>query len=231
MKQKIYSVANILSIGLILCGIYIFLFIHPFIYSYIGIIEQGKTNTRNIKWDKLAVQYSIFKPQKKFTINSAIPGLILNKEYDTAINYFKQLENLGLANDKNYYLASFAYEQTKDYENALKYAKKSNDKLRETRVYIKMKDFDNAQKLVDDLSKEKPLKPRIYLYQAELYMGQNKWKEANITIDKFLKINPKSVEALQDKARISRRLGNLKAYRKYMKISRLIEIKLGNRIN
>ncbi len=231
MKKNIFKPANVLSICMILLGIFVFLFIHPFIYSYIGIIEQGKTNVRNTKWDKLAVKYSIFKKQKKFTINSAIPSLILSEEYDTAIEYFQKLEDLNIANERNYYFASFAYEHKKDYDNALKYAKKSGDKFREAKVYIKMKDFNNAEQILNTLSKESPIKPRVYLYQAELKMGQKKWQEANISINKFLKINPNSKEALKVKAEVSKQLGNTKDYQKYTNKIKNIETKIENRIN
>lgn len=231
MKKNIFKPANILSISLILLGVFVFLFIHPFIYSYIGIIEQGKTNVRNTKWDKLAVKYSIFKKQKKFTINAAIPSLILSEEYDNAIEYFHKLEEMNIANARNYYFASFAYEQKEDFNNALKYAKKSGDKFREVKVYIKMKDFKNAERILNELSKETPIKPRVYLYQAELKMGQKDWKDANIYIDKFLKINQNSKEAIKDKVEISQQLGNTKDYQKYINKLKDIETKLENRIN
>lgn len=231
MKQRIFTTANILSVTLIILGIFVFLFIHPFIYSYIGIIEQGKTNIRNTKWDKLAVKYSIFKKQKKFTINAAMPSLILSKEYSTAVEYLKKLEDMDIATARNYYFASYASEQLKDYNKALEYAKKSNDQFREAKVYIKMKNFNNAQNVLDNLAKEKPVKPRVYLYDAELKMAQNKWPEANTSINKFLKINPNSKEALQDKAEISKQLGNMKDYNNCINKLKNIETKLENRIN
>ena len=228
--KKCSKTATIISIGLIAFGIFMFFVILPFLYLYIGIIEEGKTGIKNLKWNKLAVKYAIMTPQKEFAINSALPSLILSKDFDTTITYVKELEKLNKANDMHYYFASFALMKKQEYQQSLEYAKKSNNKGMITRAYLNLGEIKKAEQILNDLKKEKPYPTRAHMYKAEIEMSKGNYKLANSEIDKMLKSYPKSLEALQDKAKISKKLGNIKEYKKAIKQIKEIELRQSNRI-
>lgn len=229
--QKGSKLAAVISTGMILSGIFMFLLIHPYIYIYTGIIEENNTNIRNTKWDRLAVKYSLFKFQKNYTLENAIPGLILTKDFDTALEYLKELEANGFSDNTNKYLMSYVYMKTGDYVNALKYAKESGNKFQTARIYIKMKDIKNAEILINEFLKENPVKPNTYVYKAEIEMAKDNWKTANIYIDKMLKINPNHMEALSDKALITRKLGLAKEHKKCINKIKLLELRTEERVD
>lgn len=228
--KKGSKVAVAISICLIALGIFMFFLILPFLYLYIGIIEEGKTGVRNTKWSKLAVKYSILNPQKEFAINSALPSLILTKDFDTTIKYIQKLEKIGRARDMHYYFAAFAYLHQQNYQEALKYAVKSNNKGLIARSYIKMNDITNAQKTIDEMKKETPVSPKINMYTAEVEMAKENWKKADTEIDKMLKQYPKSLEAMKDKAEISKKLGDIKTQKIFEEKIKQIELKHNKRI-
>lgn len=210
--KKENKFAVIISYGMICLGVFIIIWMLPFLYMYIGMIEYGKTNVQNLKWDRLAVKYSLFKSQKLQTIPSAVTAFSLAEDYDTVIDYSKKLEHLNALTSADKYFLSKAYMEKGDYENALKYA---SNKTQELQIYIKMKDIKKAQAIIKQLLAEKNVKHGIYLYKAEVEIEMNNWHDANISIDKLLEINPMHLEAMKVKAKILKHFGKLKEYKVY----------------
>ena len=56
-------------------------------------------------------------------------------------------------------------------------------------------------------------------------MGEKKWKEAEISINKVLKFAPNNLDVLKDKVVISKQLGKTTDYKKYSKRVKEIEYK------
>lgn len=227
-KDKIITTA--LATGLIAFGIFIFLWILPFLYVYIGIVEQGETNIHDTKWDKLAIKYSIFYPQKIYTIEAAFPSLIIAKDYENAIKYYKILEELNAQTPATTYLVTYAYIQIGDFENALYYAKQENDLRHLAKIYILMKDYKNAQNIVDKMLDTTSPKPQSYLYKAELESRKGNYKIAKINIDKAIESMQNSIDAWQTKANIEKKLGNKKEYKRAIHKIKEIEFKTNERI-
>lgn len=228
--RKTSKIATAISVGMIVFGIFMFLIIHPFIYIYIGIIEQAKTTTHHTKWDKLAVKYSIFSFQKKYTMDYALSSLILTEDYDTALDYIHKLEKLKKSDVAHKYFASYAYLQKQDFKNALKYAKWCNSENQLAKIYIKTRDIKNAQKIVDKMLNKKNISPNSYVYKSELEMLKGNWHEADKYADKVLKINPKHREALKDKIQISKHFNRLSDVKKYEKTLKQLELKYSERV-
>ena len=224
--KKDSKIAVFISGCMILSGILMFLYILPFLYIWASFCE---TETQD-KLDsmKKSVNTSIFEFQKVYTMNSALASLVLTKDYYTVIAYYKDLEKLGAVDEGNTYLAVYSYIQTGEYNNALKYAQMFGNKGQLAQIYIKIKDFKKAKILVNEMLNQKPVKTRVYRYKAEIEMGENNWKEAYNSINKALKFAPNSVEALQDKVRISKHLGYKNEYKKSLNKLKLIELKRGN---
>lgn len=222
--------AAAISAGMIILGIFLFIWMLPFLYMYIGIIEQGKTNAKNTKWDKLAVKYSVFKGQKVHTIPSAILTFSLTKDYDTVIEYSKELEQIGEFQKSDAYFLTKAYIEKGDYDNALKYAKLGSNKLQEVQIYIKSKDFAKAKTLVNDMLSKTPVKPTVYLYKSEIEVSENNLKDALCSVDKLLAINPSHMEALRLKAKILKHSGKTNEYKQYQQKIREREAAFRNRV-
>lgn len=211
---------------MIIAGILMFLYVLPFLYIWASFGESENQNKLDLM--KKSVTFSIFKFQKIYTMNSALASLVLTKDYYTVIGYYKELEKLDAVDEGNTYLAVYSYIQTGEYDNALKYSQLFGNKGQQAQIYIKMKDFKKAKILVNEMLNQTPVKPKVYRYKAEIEMGENKWKEANLSIDKALKYSPNSMEALQDKVRISKHLGYKEEYKKNLNKLKLLELKRGN---
>lgn len=205
--------AILIAAGMIALGIFLVIWALPFLYMYIGILEESKSGVINTHWDKLAVKYSIFNAQKRQTIPSAILSFSLAKDYDSVIEYSKKLEELGEMPGAGNYSISKAYMEKGEYQNALKYA---SYKTQELQIYIKMKDIEKSQEIVNQLLAEKPVKPVTYLYKAEVEILQNNWRDADVYVDKLLAINPQHIDALKVKAKILKHFGRMNEYEKYM---------------
>ena len=227
-KERLLTTA--LATGLIAFGIFIFLWILPFLYVYIGIVEQGETNIHDTKWDKFAIKYSIFYPQKVYTIEAAFPSLILSKDYENAIKYYKILEDLNAQTPATTYLVTYAYIQIGDFENALYYAKLENDLRHLAKIYILMKDYKNAQNIVNKMLNSPSPKPQSYLYKAELESRKGNYKIAKTNIDKAIESMQNSIDAWQVKANIEKKLGNKREYKHAIYKIKEIEFKTNERI-
>ncbi len=210
--RKENKFAVIIASGMICLGVFMVIWMLPFLYMYIGMIEYGKTHVQNLKWDRLAVKYSLLKSQKLQTIPSAVTSFSLAEDYDTVIEYSKELEDLSELSGADKYFLSKAYIEKGDYENALKYA---SNKTQEAQIYIKMKNIEKAQGIVEQMLAEKPVKPVVYLYKAETEIETNNWHEADVSIDKLLKVNPLHLEALKVKAKILKHFGRMSEYKIY----------------
>lgn len=219
MKKK-NSIAVTIASCMIAAGLFLAVWILPFLYIFIADIEHGQSHVRNLKWDKLAVKYSIFKSQKTYTFPIAIMSFNMAKDYDSVIEYSKELERIGALTDADKYFISKAYLEKDDYENALKYAA---DKPQQIRVYIKMNDLPKAKALINVLLNEKPIQPNTYLYKSEIELASGNWKEADIWVDKILEINPKHLQALKIKAKILKHFGKNSEYELYMQKIKKIE--------
>lgn len=228
--SKDSKIATALAAGLIAFGVLVFLWILPFLYVYIGMVEQGQTGTHNTKWDKLAVEFSLFYPQKVYTIEAALPGLLESKDYCSVIKYYKRLEKINAQTPATTYLATYAYIQDGDFENALYYAKKENNLKHLAKIYILTKDYKNAQIVVDKMLAEESPKPQSYLYKAELESRRGNYKVAKAYIDRAIIRMPRSVDALQVKANIEKKLGNKKEYKRIIAKIKELEIKNNERI-
>lgn len=228
--RKYSKPAAVISIGMILFAIFLFLWVHPFLYIFISMKSLSTSNVKHMKWEKLAVKYSIFKAQKKYTMTYSIPSLMLAGEYDSVVKYVKELEKLNAASNAEMYFASFAYMQKEDFENALEYAKKANTKMQLANVYIKMRNIKNAEPLVNELLNQKPVKPAVNVYKAELEILKGNWKTAEIYTDKMLKINPRHKEALECKIKILEHFGKTSQANSYKKKLQIIELKYKQRI-
>jgi len=220
MKKEsnfIFIIASVIICAVILLIIWAL----PFLYMYIGLFDEGKTGAHNLKWDKLAVKYSIFKNQKIHTIPAAVTLFSLARDYDTVIEYSKELERIGELTNADKFFISNAYMKKGDYPNSLKYATNKYQKLSN---YIYMGEIEKAQIIVDQLLTENPVKPTTYLYKSEIEIETNNWHDAEIWIDKLLKINPQHLEALKVKAKILKHFVRTDEYKIY-------EQKIQNREN
>ncbi len=209
------KLATTISIAMIAFGIFMFLLIHPFLYIYIGLIEQGKTNVHNTKWDKLAVKYSIFKAQKIYTIESALAGLYISKDYETAIAYINELERLNLDDDLHRSLASYIYFKKGDMAKSLEYAKASDNKKQMAKIYIATNDIKNAEILVNELLKDTPITVTTMLRKAELEIAKGNWTIADSYIDKALKVSSNNRDVMRTKIKILNHYGKFQESKKY----------------
>ncbi len=224
--KKDSKVAITISSILITFAILLFIWILPFLYVWIS-FEIPDKNTQ-INYLKKAVKYSIFPVQKVYTIESIMPSLVLTGQYEQAIKYYIEYEKSdtnSLIRDAIKHLAAYAYLHTDNYAEALKIAKETNNKTLQAQVYIKIRDFETAKTIVNELLKENPERLMNYRYVAEIQMGENKWKEAEVSINKVINFAPNNIEVLKDKAEISKQLGKTNDYKKYSKKIKEIEYK------
>lgn len=221
--SKIASVLSILLIGL---GILIFLDILPFLFVWASLVATN--NDDMILLQEKSIKTSVFKFQKIYTRNSALSSLYLMKEYDKVIEYFKELEDMNAVEPMNTTLAIMSYINVGDYNNALKYAKESNNKSLLAKVYIKTKDFDKAKPIVDDLLAQKKSSLPALLYKSEILIHENKIKDAEICIDKILKINPNYIDALYIKAKILNKYGKGDEAKRYTSRAKVLEMRRSN---
>ena len=144
------------------------------------------------------------------------------KDYDSVIEYSKELERIATLTNGDKYFLSKAYLEKGDYKNALKYA---SDEHQQIRVYIRMNDLPKAKELIEVLLNEKPIQPNTYLYKSQIELASGNWKEADIWVDKILEINPKHLQALKVKANILKHFEKNYEYELYMQKIKEIEDK------
>jgi len=138
MKNKTKYAVAILAIIILIFSIMIVIWLLPFMF--IKASYNAINTPKELDLLKRAVKFSLLKRQKEYTINFALPALVINQDYDTAIDYIQRLEKHNVANNKHKYFASYAYMKKGDLPNALKYAIESEDENQKTRIYNKMKE-------------------------------------------------------------------------------------------
>lgn len=224
--KKDSKIAIILSSILIAFAILLFIWILPFLYVWIAFGTSDKNSETD--YLKKAVKFSIFQTQKIYTIESIMPSLLLTGQYEQVIKYYleyKKINTHSAAKNAIKHLAAYAYLHSENYAEALEIGKETNSKIIQTQVYIKIRDFETAKVLVNEMFKEKPENLMNYRYVAEIQMGENKWKDAEISINKVLSFAPNNLDVLKDKAEISKQLGKTNDYNKYSKKIKEIEYK------
>lgn len=133
-KKKIIITSAIITIILILAIILIL----PYAIVWKSFSETNKTKELHLL--NTAVNLSVLKPQKVYALESTIPVYVISKDYETAIKYIKELEDLTTLDNGIKYLTAYSYMQLKDYENALNYAKSAENKRLQTKIENKMKE-------------------------------------------------------------------------------------------
>lgn len=223
--KKDSKIAIVISSIMILCAVLLFVWVLPFIFVWIAYGDEENCQTDYLK---KAVKYSIFPVQKAYTIESIMPSLILSGNFEDAIKYYEEYKKTNtdsIIKNAITRLAGYAYLHSERYADALEIAKELNDKTFLAQIYIKIGDIDTAKVLVNELLKENPEKTMNYRYLAEVQMGENKWKEAEISINKVLRFAPNNLDVLKDKVEISKQLGKTTEYKKYSKRVKEIEYK------
>lgn len=218
--------ATIISLISISLGVLVFMDILPFLFVWASLVATNNDDIMQLQ--EKSVKTSVFKFQKIYTRNSALSSLYLMKDYDKVIEYFKDLEKLGAVEPMNTTLATMSFLNTGDFENALKYAKESNNENLLARVYIKSRNFEKAKPIVEKLLSQKNSSTSIYLYKAEILISENKWKEAETYIDKALKISPNYIDVLYVKAKILNNNGQKENAKKYTSKAKALELKRSN---
>ncbi len=129
---------KIIILSILIIAILIFEWGLPFILVWNSFNQTDKQ--KELKLLNTAVKISLFNPQKKYALESAIPTLVITKDYLGAIEYIKDLEKLKPLDNSIKYLASFSYMQLGDLENAIQYAIESGNKKIQTKIYNKIKE-------------------------------------------------------------------------------------------
>ena len=202
---------NKIAIGissvLVAIGILLFLWVLPLIFTWLAFGTSYENRTNEISYLKKAINCSIFKWQKLYTLENILPSLLLAEKYDEAIMYFERMEKDNIETSTSKFLVIDAYIKLKKYDKALQLAKEIDNQYKLARIYIDTNDLDNAKKAVEKLFSTKKKVPNAYLYVAEIQLKEGYPKSALQSIDKLLTINPKHVDALEVKAKIYENLG------------------------
>jgi predicted Zn-dependent protease len=197
-------------------GIFCFAWILPFIFiwSSFGI---NLSNEESLPYLEKAVKFSVFNAQKRYTIETIIPTLLILEKNKEAIAYYEDYEKQKIA--KNNIdskvvktLVTYAYIKEGNYEKALSIAKETNNLYQQAKIYIETNDLDNAKTTVEKIFSTKTQSKRPYLYVAQIQLKEGYAKSANTSIDKLLKENPAYLDALETKAEILKALGQTNEY-------------------
>ncbi|MCM1338530.1 MAG: hypothetical protein NC191_02535 [Muribaculaceae bacterium] len=166
-----------------------------------------------------AVKYSVFIPQKTYTLEAIMPILVITQNYDEAIEYYLKYEKISTGENRKgiQYLAAYSYFKTGDYNAALNLAKELNSDTLLIQIYTKTGELKAAKNLLKNRIKKNPKSAANYRYIAGIKMKENKWKEAETAINTALEFAPNNIEALQDKVEICRQLGKFDEGKKYQK--------------
>lgn len=221
--EKTIKIKSIIGGLLIALCILIVLDVIPFLFIWTGVL--AKNSSDEITLQKWAVKTSVFRFQKIYTRNNLLPQLVLTGDYVTAINYFKELEDLDGADSLNTRLAIYSYIKTGDYDNALMYASLINDRTRLAQIYIQIKDYVKANIVLESLLKEDSAKASTYLYKGEVLLHEGKYQEANNFADKALEKAPNYIDALYLKSKVCTKLGRVAESKKYFSQAKYLESK------
>jgi len=220
--EKTIKVKSILKGLLIAFCIFILVDIIPFVILWIA--DSATSTANQIAIQKWAVKTSVFNFQKVYTRNSILPLLVLSEDYGTAIEYYKELEDLQGTDNLNTELIIYSYIRTGDYDNALMYASLINDKSRMAQIYLIKKDYEKADIVTKDLLSEKSIKASSYLYKSEILYHNGDYQQAYDYVDKALNLSPNFVDALYLKARICNNMGKSAEAKKYYSMAKYLDI-------
>lgn len=198
----------------------------PFLFLWLSALTSDVEESVNL--GKRAVNTSVFKFQKIYAMNYTMSGLVLSKDYVTALEYFNKLEEYGVVDDMTVRLAIYAFIKTGNYDAANFYAFQINDKFKIAQIAIITKDYVRAKRYVDELMKSQKVNALTYLFKSQLLSSENRWIEAEKYVDIALTKSPSFVDALYEKAKICLKLGKQAEYKKYHSQAKLLEMKQGN---
>jgi len=217
----------IVSTGMIISAILIFLALLPYIMIFNAYRQPDKSS--EIAQLKKAYTYSVFNYQKVYVAESLLTDLIIVQDYNTAIEYIDDLEkSKAKISDNINYFAAYAYRESQDYDKALSYAKQANRKQMLISLYIKKQDFENAEKLMEEYSKESQSYKNYHLDKdrAEIEYLKGNYINAEEYINKTLNTKRNLIEVYKLKSKISKSLGKTTEAKAYEEKAKEIEAKL-----
>ncbi len=220
MKTDTKIAIGISSI-MIFIGLFLFVWILPFLFVWLSFGTE-LSNEESLPYLQKAVKYSIFKPQKLYTLETIIPTLLVLDKNEEAISYYEIYEKQHPDNDNlntkaTKTLVTYAYIKTNNYDKALTIAKDTNNLYQQAKIYIATNNLDMAKKTVEEIFSTKTKSKLPYLYVAQIQLKEGYPKSANTSIDKLLLVNPQHTEALETKAEILKALGLTDEYSKYVR--------------
>lgn len=145
MKIKIW---HIVLTFFILSGLLMYLLIQPYMFWFVAVKQPYTPGTTN-KYYIYSANTSIFNFQKEFTYDwIAQDALFVVKDYDLALKYINECDKLNLKyKDMNTIRKFRVYMALKDYDNALKIAQNSGkfQSKFEMEVYIVTGEYQKAK--------------------------------------------------------------------------------------
>ena len=201
-----------ISSTLIAIGAFLFVWILPFLFIWLS-FGVNLSNVESLPYLRKAVQYSIFRTQKLYTLETIIPTLLVLDKNEEAISYYEAYEKLNPSDEDidskaTKTLATYAYIRTKNYDKALEIAKETNNLYQQAKIYIAIDELDKAKETVEKIFSTRTPSKLPYLYVAQIQLKEGYPNSAHNSIDKLLKVNPKNTDALETKARIFEAQGN-----------------------
>lgn len=214
------KIATGISIGLICLSVILFIFGLPYVLV-LGSYSTKPYSAEEVDYLKKAVNCSLLKSQKLYTLNHIIPSLMAQNKVDETIAYFEKYENIYPKTDNldtraTKTLVAMAYIEKGQYEKALILAESTNNLYQKANIYIKTNKLDAAKKTVEEIFSTKTKSKIPYLYVAQIQLKEGHLKSANESIDKLLTTSPQHLEALKTKAEILKALGKTTEYQKYI---------------
>ena len=213
---------SVIVLGIILF-ILIIIDVLPFWFMWAG--NNAPDYPSQLKLQKKAVETSILRFQKIYTINNVLPLLVLSEDYTTAIDYYRELEILNGADNFNTKLIIYALINTGNYNEALSYAYLINDKSKMAQIYLRMQDYHKAEVLINELMSKNSISVSTYLYKAELEYAKGNIKEASIYADKVLSMSPTYYDVLYLKSKICKKQNNKTDAKRYFYQAKYLEEK------
>ena len=197
----------------------------PYVIWYKGILQQkgdafiGRLGMDKAvidpKYPKMSVETSFFKFQKQFTVPDAIKTLSIAGDDDSVIKYSKEVEKYNLDADIAVYDSIVhSYENIKDYDNALKWAEKSNNSNEKLRIYILKNDSENAEKILGEIVSNNLDYKYEYFYKSKISIIKNDWKGALGYVNSAISKTPDLLSVWELKKDITLHLGLTNEYKK-----------------
>lgn len=198
MKKKTI-VISLITLLLLIGSTFGYLYIRPYYYylTAYNIYSDWPADTpADIEYLQKAVDSAVFKGEKARLMSYSMPSLELEQQYHTIIEYYKEIYEI---NDPSLYIKHNslvkAYAKTGQFDKALKITSKMKPNRRLLiYTYLEMKDYDKAEKILNEILQEHPRRPmeeKLNQHSetiTKLAMGKGQWqkalKYANISLDK-----------------------------------------------